>query len=112
VRDFAQVKANGTIKTVTQKLADVGSWPLGLDKMDTMLLLTLIDKFSGGPVGIETWQRLSETKRTRSRTCTSPLIQAGFKANARGRGDRAGVRTFRARGIAKREHFEESTSLF
>ncbi|HEX9445804.1 MAG TPA: Holliday junction branch migration DNA helicase RuvB, partial [Candidatus Binatia bacterium] len=56
VRDYAQVKAGGRItKKVTEdalKMLEVD--PKGFDKMDTMLLLTLIDKFAGGPVGVET----------------------------------------------------------
>ena len=73
VRDFAQVKADGKItKPVTQEaLQMLEVDPIGLDKMDTMLLVTLIDKFSGGPVGVETWRRPLEKRRTPSRTCTS-----------------------------------------
>ena len=56
VRDYAEVKAAGRItKSVTEealKMLEVD--PMGFDKMDTMLLLTLIDKFAGGPVGVET----------------------------------------------------------
>ena len=56
VRDYAQVKAAGKItRTVTEealKMLEVD--PIGLDKMDTMLLLTMIEKFAGGPVGVET----------------------------------------------------------
>ena len=56
VRDYAQVKANGRItrSIAEEALQMLEVDPLGLDKMDTMLLLTMIDKFSGGPVGVET----------------------------------------------------------
>jgi Holliday junction DNA helicase RuvB len=56
VRDYAQVKADGTI---TQQVAHEGLNllevdRLGLDKVDRSVLLTMIDKFSGGPVGLDT----------------------------------------------------------
>ncbi|MFI5396790.1 MAG: Holliday junction branch migration DNA helicase RuvB [Candidatus Binatia bacterium] len=56
VRDFAQVRAEGTIsKTVAdQALQMLEVDHLGFDKMDRAILLTIIDKFSGGPVGLET----------------------------------------------------------
>jgi Holliday junction DNA helicase RuvB len=61
--------------------------PIGLDKMDTMLLLTLIDKFSGGPVGIETLAAaIGDEKDTIEDVYEPFLIQAGFlKRTPRGR---------------------------
>ena len=61
--------------------------PIGLDKMDTMLLVTLIDKFSGGPVGIETLAAaIGEEKDTIEDVYEPFLIQAGFlKRTPRGR---------------------------
>jgi len=89
VRDFAQVKADGKItKPVTQEaLQMLEVDPIGLDKMDTMLLLTLIDKFSGGPVGIETLAAaIGEEKDTIEDVYEPFLIQAGFlKRTPRGR---------------------------
>jgi Holliday junction DNA helicase RuvB len=81
VRDYAQVKAGGTIsKAVTEEaleMLQVDS--VGLDKMDTMLLLTLIDKFSGGPVGVETLAAaIGEEKDTIEDVYEPFLIQAGF----------------------------------
>lgn len=56
VRDFAQVRYNGVITELIAKealdLLDVDK--LGLDHVDRNLLLTMIDKFSGGPVGLDT----------------------------------------------------------
>lgn len=56
VRDFAQVRYNGVITELVAKealdLLDVDK--LGLDHVDRNLLLTMIDKFSGGPVGLDT----------------------------------------------------------
>ena len=81
VRDFAQVKSDGTItKAATDealRMLEVDR--LGLDKMDTMLLLTLIDKFAGGPVGVETLAAaIGEGKDTIEDVYEPYLIQAGF----------------------------------
>ncbi len=81
VRDYAQVKAEGVItKQVTEealKMLEVD--PMGFDKMDTLLLLTLIDKFSGGPVGVETLAAaIGEEKDTIEDVYEPFLIQAGF----------------------------------
>lgn len=56
VRDFAQVKYDGKItKEVADFALDVLEVDrLGLDQNDRAILLTLIEKFSGGPVGLET----------------------------------------------------------
>jgi Holliday junction DNA helicase RuvB len=55
VRDFAQVRANGVItKSVARDalaLLDVDEF--GLDEMDTRILRTLIERFDGGPAGVE-----------------------------------------------------------
>jgi Holliday junction DNA helicase RuvB len=52
---------------------------IGLDKMDTMLLVTLIDKFAGGPVGVETLAAaIGEEKDTIEDVYEPFLIQAGF----------------------------------
>src|SRR6266513_270886 len=81
VRDYAQVKAGGRItKPVTEEaLRMLEVDPIGLDKMDTMLLLTLIDKFAGGPVGVETLAAaIGEEKDTIEDVYEPFLIQAGF----------------------------------
>src|SRR6266850_730681 len=81
VRDYAQVKGDGTI---TRRLTDEALLMLevdrlGLDKMDTMLLLTLIDKFAGGPVGVETLSAAIGEERDTIEDVYEPfLIQAGF----------------------------------
>ena len=53
-RDFAQIKANGKInyEVANQALNKLGIDKIGLDLMDRNILKTLIEKFSGGPVGI------------------------------------------------------------
>ncbi|MCU4174110.1 Holliday junction branch migration DNA helicase RuvB [Carboxylicivirga sp. N1Y90] len=56
VRDFAQVKGNGTIDLEISKIAlnALNIDQHGLDIMDHKILITLIDKFGGGPVGVNT----------------------------------------------------------
>jgi Holliday junction DNA helicase RuvB len=81
VRDYAQVKGSGRItKSVTEEalqMLEVDS--VGLDKMDTMLLRTLIDKFSGGPVGVDTLAAaIGEEKDTIEDVYEPYLIQAGL----------------------------------
>jgi holliday junction DNA helicase RuvB len=81
VRDYAQVKANGRITRLIaeEALQMLEVDPLGLDKMDTMLLLTMIDKFSGGPVGVDTLAAaIGEEKDTIEDVYEPFLIQAGF----------------------------------
>ena len=83
VRDYAEVKATGRItKSVTEealKMLEVD--PMGFDKMDTMLLLTLIDKFAGGPVGVETLAAaIGEEKDTIEDVYEPFLIQEGYLA--------------------------------
>jgi Holliday junction DNA helicase RuvB len=81
VRDFAQVKGSGII---TQSVTDEALRMLevdrvGLDKMDTLLLLTLIEKFAGGPVGVETLAAaIGEEKDTIEDVYEPFLIQSGF----------------------------------
>ncbi len=56
VRDYAQVRADGVITrevvTETLKLLEIDE--MGFDQMDRLILLTIIDKFGGGPVGLDT----------------------------------------------------------
>ena len=84
VRDYAQVKKKGN-GTITKSLTDEALRMLevdrrGLDKMDTMLLLTLIDKFAGGPVGVETLAAAIGEEKDTIEDVYEPffLIQAGF----------------------------------
>ncbi len=81
VRDFAQVKADGRISLpVAQdalRMLEVDR--LGLDKMDRKILLTIIEKFSGGPVGVEALSvALGEEKDTLEDVYEPFLIQCGF----------------------------------
>ena len=89
VRDYAQVRADGFINCEVAaqalKLLDVDD--LGLDKMDRQLLEAIIDKFGGGPVGLETLSAvLNEEKDTIEDVYEPFLIQEGYlKRTPRGR---------------------------
>ena len=56
VRDYAQVKADGSVtRTVAvEALTRLEIDPIGLDELDRKVLSTIIDKYNGGPVGLET----------------------------------------------------------
>jgi Holliday junction DNA helicase RuvB len=89
MRDFAQVKGNGTIDL---EIARFGLHALnvdeyGLDDMDNRILSTIIDKFKGGPVGISTIATgVGEEAGTLEEVYEPFLIQEGFiKRTPRGR---------------------------
>lgn len=88
-RDVAQVKGTGTIdeKALAQALEMLEIDEAGLDSSDRRLLLALIDKFDGGPVGIETLAAtLSEDMGTIEEVIEPYLLQIGFlKRTTRGR---------------------------
>ena len=81
VRDYAQVKEDGAItREVVQKaLALMEIDYLGLDNMDRKILRTVIEKFGGGPVGIDTLSTaISEEKDTIEDVYEPFLIQKGY----------------------------------
>lgn len=81
VRDYAQVKANGRItREVACKALDLLNVdPLGLDDMDRRILLTIIDKFQGGPLGLDTLATaVCEERNTLEDVYEPFLIQSGF----------------------------------
>jgi len=71
VRDYAEVKADGriVIEVAARALDMLDVDVHGLDMMDRKLLLAVIDKFDGGPVGWTTWPPLSARSAVPSRTC-------------------------------------------
>ncbi|MDI6789466.1 MAG: Holliday junction branch migration DNA helicase RuvB [Thermodesulfobacteriota bacterium] len=81
VRDFAQVKADGVI---TKNVADAALHMLevddrGFDRMDRQILSTIIDKFDGGPIGLETLSTaVCEEKDTIEDVYEPYLIQCGY----------------------------------
>jgi Holliday junction DNA helicase RuvB len=89
VRDYAQVEADGkvteAVAVAAMDLLEVD--PLGFDAMDRRLLRTIIDKFDGGPVGIESLAAAIGEERGTLEDVVEPfLIQEGFvQRTARGR---------------------------
>lgn len=89
VRDFAQVKGNGTITRDIAKIAlgalNIDSY--GLDEIDNKILTTIIDKFRGGPVGVSTIATaIGEDAGTVEEVYEPFLIMEGFiKRTPRGR---------------------------
>jgi Holliday junction DNA helicase RuvB len=102
VRDFAEVHGQ---RTITGKVADAALDMLdvdshGLDEMDRRILLTIIDKFQGGPLGIDTLATaVCEEKNTLEDVYEPFLIQEGFL-----------LRTPRGRMVTRRayDHFQRS----
>ena len=81
VRDFAQIKGNGKIDIEITRFAlkALNVDAHGLDEMDNKILLTIIDKFKGGPVGITTLATaVSENAETLEEVYEPFLIQQGF----------------------------------
>ncbi|MGA6827748.1 Holliday junction branch migration DNA helicase RuvB [Nitrospira sp. NS4] len=104
VRDFAQVKAEGRITQAVahQALAWLGVDSAGFDEMDRKILLTIIEKFGGGPVGVESLAAAVQEDRSTLEDVHEPyLIQAGYL-------DRTG----RGRQVTKAafEHFNKPTN--
>lgn len=95
VRDYAEVKSDGTIdgKIARDALDAFEVDQKGFDQMDRKLLLTLIEKFNGGPVGVESLAAAIGEERVTIEDVYEPyLIQEGYlQRTARGR-----VASFRA----------------
>lgn len=96
VRDFAQIKGDGTIEiNITRSaLNALNVDTLGLDEMDNKILITLLDKFNGGPVGLTTIATaVGEDSGTIEEVYEPFLIQEGFL-----------MRTPRGRQITEKTH--------
>jgi holliday junction DNA helicase RuvB len=105
LRDYAQIKADGHItKRVAQEgLAWIGIDEAGFDEMDRKILLTIIDKFNGGPVGVESLAAaVQEDKGTLEDVYEPYLIQAGF-LDRTGRGRQVTKLTF--------DHFKKPPTM-
>ncbi|MBS0158880.1 MAG: Holliday junction branch migration DNA helicase RuvB [Nitrospira sp.] len=105
IRDYAEIKAQGRItKSVAQ---DALVWlavdVAGLDEMDRRILLTVIEKFHGGPVGVDSLAAaVQEDKGTLEDVYEPYLIQAGFLERT-GRGRQATRLAF--------DHFKKQKDL-
>lgn len=81
VRDFAEVKSDGTVnlEAASQALDMLNIDKHGFDQMDRRLLMTMIEKFEGGPVGIDSLAAaISEERDTLEDVIEPYLIQQGF----------------------------------
>jgi Holliday junction DNA helicase RuvB len=81
VRDYAQVRADGDINlpVTDAALKMLGVDEKGLDKMDRKILLTLIEKFDGGPVGVDTLSTVVGEERDTLEDVYEPyLVQEGY----------------------------------
>ena len=89
VRDFAQVKGDGRIDTTISRLSltALNIDQYGLDEIDNKILLTIIDRFKGGPVGVSTIATaIGEDSGTVEEVYEPFLIMEGFiKRTPRGR---------------------------
>ncbi len=108
MRDYAQVKSNGTITrdvaNEALQLLDVDQF--GLDDMDSRILRSIIEKFDGGPVGINTIAAaVGEDASTIEEVYEPFLVQNGFlQRTPRGRdGDVHGVPPLRLHATGRSE---------
>ena len=103
VRDYAQIKAEGHItrQVAQEALAWLGVDSAGFDDMDRKILITIIEKFNGGPVGVESLAAaVQEEKGTLEDVYEPYLIQAGY-LDRTGRGRQATKLAF--------DHFSKPT---
>jgi holliday junction DNA helicase RuvB len=114
VRDYAQVMADGVI---TQKIADLALTKLevdkiGLDEIDHKILHTIIDKFKGGPVGLETIAAsISEESDTIMDVYEPYLLQLGY-LDRTPRGRVATERAYQHLGIAYKKDDQSQPTLW
>jgi len=81
VRDFAQVKSDGNISLETARLSldSLEIDEIGLDNIDRKIILTIIEKFNGGPVGLDTLAAcIGEESNTIEDVYEPYLLQLGF----------------------------------
>jgi Holliday junction DNA helicase RuvB len=109
IRDFAQIQGNGTItKDIAQEsLLRLDVDEKGLDEMDKRILKVMVEKFNGGPVGINTLAvAVGEQGETLEEIYEPYLIQEGLmKRTPRGRV--ATELTYRHFGITKKNFYQE-----
>ena len=105
VRDYAQVRGDGRItgETANKALELLEIDKLGLDNVDRKMLLAIINKFNGGPVGLETLAySIGEENETVEDVYEPYLLQLGF-INRTPRGRMATEATYKHFGIERKE---------
>lgn len=113
IRDFAQERADGDIDIDTAKKALnlLNIDECGLDNMDRLILSTIIEKFDGGPVGIDTIAAsIGEDKDTVEDVYEPYLLQEGFIARTR-RGREATEASYTHLGLSPRISKQEKLFL-
>ncbi|HEX4050571.1 MAG TPA: Holliday junction branch migration DNA helicase RuvB [Steroidobacteraceae bacterium] len=114
VRDYAQVRAEGHIdESVAQAALDLLQVdPQGLDAMDRRLLLTIMERFEGGPVGIDSLAAAIGEERGTLEDVVEPfLVQQGFISRT-ARGRIAARRAWQHFGLSMPERAAASLPLF
>ncbi|MEZ4666896.1 MAG: Holliday junction branch migration DNA helicase RuvB [Anaerolineae bacterium] len=114
VRDYAQVRAEGVITgpVAGEALALLNVDHLGLDNVDRQILAIIIEKYSGGPVGLETIAAaISEDSATIMDVCEPYLLQLGFLARTP-RGRVATPLAYEHMGITYHDSSSGQPSLF
>ena len=112
-RDFAQIKSNGviTLDVAKSSLNRLGIDEHGLDDMDRRILTALVEKFNGGPVGLESLGvAISEDARTIEEVYEPYLIKEGFVQRT-SRGRKALEKTFTYLNVEKSEN-DDQENLF
>jgi Holliday junction DNA helicase RuvB len=110
VRDYAEVKANGKVtkEIVSAALTFLNVDSQGFDLMDQKLLLALIEKFNGGPVGLESLAAfINEEKSTIEDVIEPFLIQQGFMLRTP-RGRIATIHAYQHFGLKTPEKMQNS----
>jgi Holliday junction DNA helicase RuvB len=114
LRDYAQVKASGRVTTsvVAEGLEVLGVDSLGFDAMDRQLMLAILEKFDGGPVGLDTLAAsLGEDAGTLEEVYEPYLLRLGFiQRTPRGRVATAGA--YSHFGIKPKRTDREQQGLF
>lgn len=113
VRDFAEVKANGkvTCEVVKKALDFLNVDSQGFDVMDRKLLLALMEKFNGGPVGLDTLAAfINEEKGTIEDVIEPFLIQQGFMLRTP-RGRMATMQAYQHFGLRAPEKVQTPATL-
>ncbi|MEI7571462.1 MAG: Holliday junction DNA helicase RuvB C-terminal domain-containing protein, partial [Alcaligenaceae bacterium] len=114
VRDYAQVKADGTIDATVAKaaLSMLEVDPQGLDLMDRKLLEAIIHKFDGGPVGVDSLAAAIGEERDTIEDVIEPyLIQHGYLQRT-SRGRMATQTTWRHLGLKPPSGASQGGELF
>ena len=108
-RDFAQIKSNGviTLDVAKSSLNRLGIDEQGLDDMDRRILTALVEKFNGGPVGLESLGvAISEDARTIEEVYEPYLIKEGFVQRT-SRGRKALEKTFTYLNVEKSDNGDQ-----